>query len=191
VVATNSYGQAEQNYQVVRIGKCEGKMLGFCFKGPLRFPSIFFQIHHCQPLQFLALLCVMEAKNRSCYHEASNTVLVCDFPPNSVTSSTSFCDFASASGIVKPLLCNKGFDCDQPIFVRVLEQDGRCTNNVTLWRVYLTTDAVEMQQSIVCVFLMVKYIKLLIFVQQCFCGQFITDNNKTYIGLHIQCPLLH
>lgn len=104
----------------------DGKMLGFCY-GPLHFPSRFFQIHHCQPLQFMALSCVTEVKNPSCYHEASNAALVCDFPPNRVTSLTSFCNFASASGIIRPLLCIKGCHCGQPILIRVLEKDWRYT----------------------------------------------------------------
>ena len=129
----------------------KGKCLDSALNGPVHFPSRFFLIRHSQPLQFLALSYVTEAKNRSCYHEASNTALVCDFPPNSVTSLTSFCNFSSASGIVKPLLFNKGCDCYQPILIRVLEQDGRYTYNVTLWRVSLTIDAVKMQYCVVCV----------------------------------------
>ena len=100
-------------------------MLGFCFKWSATFPSRLFQIHHCQPFQFLAVSCVTEAKNCLCYHEASNTVLVRDFPTNSVKPLTSFCNFVSASGIMKPLICNKGCDYEQPILVRVLEQDER------------------------------------------------------------------
>ena len=129
----------------------KGKCLDSVLNGPLHFPSRFFQIHRCQPLQFVALSCVMEAKNSSCYHEASNAALVCNFPPNSITFLTCFCNFASASGIMKPLLCKQCCHCDQPILIRVLEQDGRYTYNVTLWRVWLTTDAVKKQQFIVCV----------------------------------------
>lgn len=123
----------------------KGKCLDSALNGPLHFPSRFFQIHHCQPLQFVALWCFTEAKNPSCYHEASNAALVCDFPPNSVTSLTSFCNFASVSGIMKPLLCKKGCHCDQPILTLVLERDGRYTYNVSLWRVWLTTDTVKKQ----------------------------------------------
>lgn len=114
----------------------KGKCLDSALNGVLHFPSRFFQIHHCQPLQFWtlsALSYVTEAKNLSCYHWASKSALVCDFPTNSVTSLTSFCNFATASGIMKPLICNKSYDCDQPILIRVLEQDERYTYNVTVW----------------------------------------------------------
>ena len=46
---------------------------------------------------------------------------------------------------MKPLLCKKGCHCDQPILTLVLERDGRYTYNVSLWRVWLTTDTVKKQ----------------------------------------------
>jgi hypothetical protein len=64
------------------------------------------------------------------------------------------------------------------------------TCNVTVWRVRVTTVAVETQQCNLCALLMlhvtVKYIKIWSEAQQCFRTIVVASNNKTCVGVHVQ-----
>jgi hypothetical protein len=74
---------------------------------------------------------------------------------------------------------------------------GQCAYNVTVWSVHVTTTAVETQQCVVCVCVVVElhvtvnYIKILNVAQQCFHGESVAGNTGTHVDLHVKCPMLH
>jgi hypothetical protein len=68
--------------------------------------------------------------------------------------------------------------------------------NVTLWRDHLTTVAVETQQCILCVCCWAtchcQVYKILKYCTTTLKWQiYVAENNKTYLGLHVKCPMLH